>query len=498
MMRVGAVCGLFAFLLLTGCAPREFDRALLYYADRDHVRDSGVRRTSAAWYLRFNTAMLQDIDSALETADIEAAKAQTIATLTSAGALAQRSLDAEIDRLTSESRGELARRAELPNDVSELKQAATQRAKDGLKTELEKLASAPDEQWRRRVRQIRAGVEPLPDDQGRVARQVLWAGFAIPVAAGINAKEKEIRDELRTRAAKPLARAAVWTPSAANSTALERFSPRIAVEWPENRGYPEDYDRIGRVALAGPANDIEVQIQPTHPTVYVYESTALVLGKRRPQLNYVWWFSDRPTISRDDLAAGHVDGGTLRLTLDGQGRPAIAEIILNCGCDHEVYVSEVLEAASRNEFGGPLPNARFSVERPDIGRYPLLVAGTFRSLSGARPTVMLDAGSHTPRGFALLAPGETPAETVIEQGAYDALDYDALDRLPLGDGFASLFDEDGLVRSAARPESYLMIPSGMLNAGQPRKRGTQRIRWDAYLFDDPTLLVRALRLPRDF
>ncbi len=61
-----------------------------------------------------------------------------------------------------------------------------------------------------------------------------------------------------------------------------------------------------------------------------------------------------------------------------------------------------------------------------------------------------------------------------------------------------MFGADGLVHNAGRPVGYLLAPTGMLSAGQPRKRGTQRVRWDDYLFDDPHFLERTLRLPRKF
>jgi hypothetical protein len=38
----------------------------------------------------------------------------------------------------------------------------------------------------------------------------------------------------------------------------------------------------------------------------------------------------------------------------------------------------------------------------------------------------------------------------------------------------------------------------MLNAGQPRQRGTQLINWDQFDFDDPRLFEKTVRLPSDF
>ena len=57
---------------------------------------------------------------------------------------------------------------------------------------------------------------------------------------------------------------------------------------------------------------------------------------------------------------------------------------------------------------------------------------------------------------------------------------------------------NGLVRGAERLEGTLFKPLGMLNAGQPRQRGTQLIQWDQYDLDDPRLLEKTLRLPASF
>jgi hypothetical protein len=84
---------------------------------------------------------------------------------------------------------------------------------------------------------------------------------------------------------------------------------------------------------------------------------------------------------------------------------------------------------------------------------------------------------------------------IAEDRSYRIQDYNTLDRLPLREGIASMFGPDGLVHYAGRPEGFLLVPSGILSAGQPRKRGTQRIRWDDYLHDDPHLLEDTLRIP---
>jgi hypothetical protein len=76
--------------------------------------------------------------------------------------------------------------------------------------------------------------------------------------------------------------------------------------------------------------------------------------------------------------------------------------------------------------------------------------------------------------------------------------YDTLTKLPLGDGVASMFGSGGLVHDAGHRAGWLLAPTGMLSAGQPRQLGTMKIRMDAYDYDDPRLLERNLRFPDDF
>ena len=54
---------------------------------------------------------------------------------------------------------------------------------------------------------------------------------------------------------------------------------------------------------------------------------------------------------------------------------------------------------------------------------------------------------------------------IAEDRSYRILDYDALDRLPLGDGIASMFGPDGLVHNAGRPEGF---PAGAIGHAQRR------------------------------
>ncbi len=488
-----------------GCAPREVERAVGYYVERERVGDAAARRTSAAWYLRFDTRLVQELEGAIAESDEARARVVAKEALSAAADLAQTAMAGEIDRLSAAGRAEVARRVGSSEEAGALGEAVVERARLAAAEELAAIESMPRAALRRRLQQIRAGIELLPDERGRLGRQIVLSGFALPVAIGIEAKEKELHDEALRRSARTVERAAVWRPGGGEAGELiARWAPIIAVEWPETRSYPADYDRIGGVELAGTRERVEVLVRPAAPVVYTYESEARIHGARYAQVNYVWWFSERPAMTADDAAAGHIDGGTLRLTLDTAARPMIAEVILNCGCGHAVFVSEALERAARREFGGPLPGAQYAVENPGAGRRPLLVLGTFAGeFAAGRLTLLLAAGTHEPVRVVMgeataTAAGAEARLVAVETHAYALRPYEVLDHLPLGGGYASMFGADGLVHFAGRREGVLLAPSGMLSAGQPRKRGTQRIRWDEYLFDDPTLLERCLRIPEQF
>jgi hypothetical protein len=488
-----------AAAVLGGCAPHEFDRAIGYYSEREHVRDAAARRTRAAWFLRFDTELIHELDLAIAEPDEDAARALAEKTLRRANILAIKSTTAEIERLSDTARQELAALAKSSVEVDSLASEVRGRAEADLEAELAVGHLMSGQQWRARIKEIRAGVEPLPDDRDRAARRVLLLGLSPLVAAGIEQKEREIQASVRTRRAPRVERGAIWTPAFSREDDATKWAPLIAVDWPRGRDYPEDLDRIGAISLSGTREKITVSVVPKQPTVYTYVSTANIHGKSYGQLNYVWWFSDRPAISPDDAAAGHIDGGTLRLTLDRTNRPAIAEIILNCGCGHELYVAEDIENAAAREFGPPLEGAEYSIELRSNGKRPILVAGTFdRSSDPSRPLVVLQAGTHEPLGLVFSVNPTSVTDDIAETHEFELRGYDTLDRLPLGDGVASMFGSDGLVHFAGRREGFLLAPSGILSAGQPRKRGTQRIRWDEYLFDDPTLLASTLRLPATY
>lgn len=492
--------------VMAGCVPQRDDAALLFHADREQVRDAGLRRTSAAWYLRFDALRVSDLDDAIATGDEGELRRRAATLCREAAALARPSIEGEIDRLSDEARRDLASRADTAADTAALKAHFARKAEAEVNHALAEAAALSPAELRRKLRAWRDGLEPLPDDRGRTARKLLLGGLAIPAMIGLERQEKRILEGAESPPASE-SPFMLWSPGTSDARAsatqptgdelLRRWAPHVAVEWPTRRDYPEECDRIGAVRLEGSKKNFRVCIDGAKPAIYAYASTAKIGGRRFAQANYVWWFPQRPALTANDPVAGAIDGGTLRITLDAARRPAVVEVILSCGCGHEAWVARTLEQAARREHGPPQPGADFAIEKRGQSGRPVLVSGLFDATPGTRPLLVLAAGSHGPRSVSFTA-SVHDGPRIIGEKKYEILAYDGLDRLPLDDGVASMFGADGLVHHAGRAEGYLLAPTGMLSAGQPRKRGTQRIRWDEYLFDEPDLLERTMRLPAKF
>lgn len=540
--RVLTVGCLTALWLSGGCAPTQFGQAIAYHAEKTSVTDAAARHTSISPYYRFNTALLSDLDDALECDNVRKQRKMTISVLRRANALSQASSANEIERMPARSREQLESlesshghsdeppdlrpppeqrpfvRAALrepsgirytrdkmassvikgaSEDAAVLTQRFSELADAALEIDLREVRWLPPSDLQRKLRDIREGVEAAPDDKKRSARKALYAWAAPLTAKGIEREESRLAQKCIAKVQKTFDRVAIWRPAEWNGAALiRRYAPIIGVEWPAKRNYDADLDRIGGVKLLAEGRRTKVRIDPTEPTVYSYATLAKIHGRRYRQVNYVWWFPERPKMTPDDPVAGHIDGAMLRITLDNNNEPMFVESSLNCGCIHEVFVSDRIESAAREAFGAPLNGKRFAVEKHLPDKHDLVVIHTFHAGSNAgHPLVLSAAGYHEVDQIRFDTSDSIHGLDIVEDRSYSISDYDELDRLPLGDGIASMFGPDGLVHYAGRPEGVLLAPSGILSAGQPRKRGTQRIRWDDFLHDDPRLLEKTLRIP---
>jgi hypothetical protein len=91
-----------------------------------------------------------------------------------------------------------------------------------------------------------------------------------------------------------------------------------------------DYDEIGEVVW----QDDRVTVNSALPTVYYYLSYAIFKTNPVLQINYTVWYSAREGPNSPWIERGPLDGLTIRVSLDSEGRPFMLDIMNNCGCYH--------------------------------------------------------------------------------------------------------------------------------------------------------------------
>ncbi len=513
---VSLLVGSVLFLSLLGCGPpQRLTEGITYFAAKDQAADAASLRVGGHGELRFTVALRSDLDDALAEVDLDALREEGLDVLRRAHRLALETLDGEIDRMSPRGLAELVRTYRLdhaPADPARrrafLKRAAAERARAAFERDEATLRSAATlAEARCFLRDIRARIEPPPGDRGKLGRILVAAPLFLPAAIGAEIADREATQRalvadfdqvIEYRPAEmPEVPSADGLAQASPQQLARWFAPVFAQQFDAEARYPQADDRIGRVYLTGRPGDIRVHIDVDDPVVYWTHGEARVGQRRYDQLIYVAWYPERPALTPNDPQAGHIDGIVVRITLDRHERPAIYEFVRSCGCFHTLWVAEFVEAEAREQFGPPIKGMRFAVQRDQPGRglfIPELVPDD--GSRPGRPVAFVSAGSHMVMIVRPLAGADVPP--AVEKHTYRLEPYDNLTRLPLGDGVASMFGSDGLVHNAGRGEGWLLAPTGMLSAGQPRQLGTMKIRLDAYDYDDPRLLEGHLRLPGSF
>ena len=243
---------------------------------------------------------------------------------------------------------------------------------------------------------------------------------------------------------------------------LETFAPvyEIDVVGPD--------DRIGTPYW--PAEGFP-EVDVTRPVVYTRIAYTRFESRMLVQLVYSVWFPARPPEGDFDLLSGRLDGITLRVTLDSDGRPLLYDSIHNCGCYH-LFV----------------PGARLA-RRPPPATFeePLLVPQRLPAAAG-RVVVRIAHRSHyIERLYADDGAGNGEA--------YAFRDDDTLRSLALaGGGRRSLFAPDGVVPGTERAERWLYWPMGIPEPGAMRQWGRHATAFVGRRhFDDADLVERYFR-----
>ncbi len=223
------------------------------------------------------------------------------------------------------------------------------------------------------------------------------------------------------------------------------------------------YDQVGRLVWEGDCPDVDRE----KPAVYYYFSNAFLKGKPILQINYVIWYPERAGHRAPSIERGRLDGLTLRVSLDEQGKVLMVDVVNDCGCYHffapeKERVDRIIPKSLR--FDPFVPQWL-----PDI--FP-----------GQRFGVRLNSGWHQVQR--LIAAKEFP-----EPIPYELVRYDVLEVLPGEDGRTrSIFNAKGIAKCSERIERFILFSMGIPKIGSMRQRGHHAIELIGRTqFDDPTL-----------
>jgi hypothetical protein len=250
-------------------------------------------------------------------------------------------------------------------------------------------------------------------------------------------------------------------PSVADlKTLLEMFAPII------NQDVAGVYDSIGEVVW----RDNKVGINAAKPTIYYYFSHARFKGVPVLQLNYVFWYSARNGQNSPWIERGPIDGITIRVSLDYDGRPFMVDIMNNCGCYH-FFVPH------HKKIGKMIPTPDgidAFVPRRLPESYPQKRL-KLRIISGWHQVAHMDDEMNATRSL-----------------SYQLAAYEQLEMLPHEDQtFESIFNSAGIGKGSGRVEPLIFFPMGIVDIGSMRQRGHHAIKLvGREHFDDPDLFDR--------
>jgi hypothetical protein len=223
------------------------------------------------------------------------------------------------------------------------------------------------------------------------------------------------------------------------------------------------YDRVGRITGKGD----ELTVDGDKPTVYYYLSHARVKGEPVLQINYSFWYPARAGDRAPAIEHGRLDGLTLRLSFDTQGRLFMIDLMNNCGCYH-VFI--------------PAKDRVLRTIQRYYGNDPFAPQGLPEIAAGQSLAVRILSGWHQVQRLLPLAP---PPDGI----PYELLPYEMLESLARRDGgSSSVFDAEGIAKGSERDERFIFFPTGIPSIGSMRQRGHHAITLSGRtLFDEPGL-----------
>jgi hypothetical protein len=188
------------------------------------------------------------------------------------------------------------------------------------------------------------------------------------------------------------------------------------------------------------------------------------------QIQYVIWYGARNGAKPPWFERGHLDGLTIRFSLDPRGMPFMVDIMNNCGCYH-------LFAPDRARVNQVLV--------PSAATPPFVPQNLPKIEGGELLGLRVNSGWHQVQRL-------SPVREANGAVPYELLPYEALESLPTGNGPGkSIFDSEGIVPGTERSERFFLFPMGVPSVGSMRQRGHHAIDFIGRVhFDDPNLFER--------
>lgn len=224
----------------------------------------------------------------------------------------------------------------------------------------------------------------------------------------------------------------------------------------------ERWNRPGEVNLD---SEGKPAINVDNPVSYTWASWTRYQGQNLLQLNYQFWFSQRPKAGAFDSYGGALDGLIWRVTLKPDGGVLFYDSIHPCGCYHKIYLVDP-----------DLKKAEIEGDKPVF--YPERVADAKHQ----RLSLLLEPDTHY-----LVRVSDVDGS--LPTTSYQFASANTLRALPQSNGkVGSLFNDKGLVPVSKRGERFYLWPMGVASAGAMRQPGEHAIAFKGRRhFDAPGL-----------
>lgn len=249
-------------------------------------------------------------------------------------------------------------------------------------------------------------------------------------------------------------------------TLFQAYAPTLMVEQQSSA------DLLGKVTMEPDNGDSLPVIATQHPVIYWYPTFTRLNQKILLQLNYGFWFPERPPQNGFDIYAGPLDGLLWRVTLDEQGKPLVYDSIHQCGCYHKVYLPAGITADL----------SQLKDEKP------LLFDTGFQVQKPKGVVLKIESATHYLVDVSASLTEATKGQGQATNNHYQLQPYDSLLTLNANQVNQSLFGASGIIDHSARAERFILWPLGVPSAGAMRQRGLHAIAFIGRRhFDEPFL-----------